>query len=279
MSGPGNIENIIEIVEPILEYVDGIIWVLNDCPVDDPGARYLETVKGGGKIIHRSFVPRHWHLMNETLFTGLIDEGDLVCWIDPLERAQLPFLKKVKTEIDHFMKETGVDCLFYYGKAYLFRYYETLQYHNTPHWVLSGYPGKAIEWSNIEPNEDLVRKNMRPIKRTDPYHWVGHYMRYFLFPAGSNSALLGLDQWPGGETQQNFVKRETQRLEFRRLVKKRGFPLTLDGVRKMLSGEVDEEIKSHLRAAKTLSDFHHHIHGRSAELKHSHNPADALPIE
>jgi hypothetical protein len=216
--------------------------------------------------------------MNDTLFTGLIEEGDLVIFQDPLERSREPFMKKVKTEIEPFMKEADVSVIFYYGKAFLFRYYETLEYRNTPHWTLTGYPGKAIEWSNIEPDERLVRLNMRPVKRTDPYHWVGHYFSYFLYPAGSNSALLGLDQWPGGQTQANFAKRETQRLAFRQLMKKRGYPLTLDGGKQMLTGEIDQELKAHLNAEKTLSDLFHHLHGRSHLLKHSHNPADAILI-
>ena len=77
MSSEVSAENAVEIIEPILHYLDGIIWVLNDVSPDAASARYLETVKGQGKIIHR-FWPmfKHFQAMNDTLFTGLIQEGD-----------------------------------------------------------------------------------------------------------------------------------------------------------------------------------------------------------
>lgn len=279
MSGPGEVENIVEMIEPILDYLDGIIWVLNDCPVDDPGARYLDTVKKGGKIIHRSFLPRYSHLMNETLFCGLIEENDAVLFLDPLERAVEPFVKKIKSELIPFMDEAGVDVIYAWGKPYLFLYLETLEYRNSPHWSLSGFSGRAVEWSNIEKDENLVRKNMRPIKRTDKFHWVGHLLRYFIsFPAGSNSALLGLDHFPGGMTQENFNEREAKRLEFRKEMKARGFPLTVDGFKSMMSGDLDEVLKDFLRGEKVLSDAYHYLIKGRTDVKDSHNPADALPI-
>jgi hypothetical protein len=279
MSGPGQVENIVEIIEPILDYIDGVIWVLNDCPVDDPGARYLETVKKGGKIIHRSFIPRHQQMMNETLYCGAMQEGDFCLWIDPLERVQLPFIQKVKSELIPFMDEAGVDVIYAWGKPYLFRYLETLEYRNSPHWSLAGYGGRAVEWSNIEKDENLVRKNMRPVKRTDKYHFISHYLRYFIaFPAGSNSALLGLDHFPGGMTQENFNKREAQRLEFRKEMKARGFPLTVDGFKSMVSGDLDEVLKDFLRSEKVLSDAYYYLINGRTDVKDSHNPADAIPI-
>ena len=279
MSGPGQIENMTEMIEPILDHINGIIWVLNDCPKDDPGARYLDTVKGAGRIIHRSFTPRYWHLMNETLFTGLTEEGDLLVWTDPLERPAAEFLKRVKTEIAPFMDETETTCIYYYGKPFLFRYFETLQYQQSPHWTLTGYPGRAIEWSQIEPNERKVRLNVRPEKRKDRFHWVGHYSRYYIeFPAGSNTVALGLDHFPPGDRNAQFAERETRRLEFRRLMKKRGFPLNNDGLKALLSQPLGTEIRGFLSAEKILSDFYHYTILGDDTVADSHNPAHAKPI-
>jgi hypothetical protein len=44
MSSEISAQNPVEMIEPILPHLDGIIWVLNDVPVDAPGARYLESV-------------------------------------------------------------------------------------------------------------------------------------------------------------------------------------------------------------------------------------------
>jgi hypothetical protein len=280
MSGPGQIENMTEMIEPILDHVDGIIWVLNDCPKDDPGARYLETVKGAGCIIYRSFIPRYAHLMNETLFTGLVEEGEMMIWTDPLERPAAEFLKKAKSEIAPFMDETGTSCIYFYGKPYLFRYYETLQYQQSPHWGLTGYPGRAIEWSQIEPNERKVRLNVRPEKRKDRFHWVGHMLRYWVaFPEGSNCAALGLDHFPPGDKNAQFAIRERQRLEFRKEMKRRGYSLTVDGFVSLCKEQLDDRIKEHLRHEKTLSDAYHYLVLGDTSVTSDHNPSRAIPVK
>lgn len=280
MSGPDQIENIKEIVEPIAHLLDGIIWVFNDTFITDPGSMYLQGLNLKTKVIHRDWpTGRHHHSMNETLFTGLIEEEDLVLFCDPLERPMPPFVGRIKEELLPLMQESETSVIYYYGKPFLFRYFETLEYRLSPHWTLTGYPGRAVEWANIEPNEDLVRKNMRPIKRTDKFHWVGHFAKYFLYPAGSNSVALGLDHFPPGDRNQQFIERETKRLEFRRLMKRRGFEVTMVGLKKMLEGPLDEELKGYLRGEKILSDYWHFLNGRGSLLKDSHRPADAIPID
>lgn len=279
--GPATLENAREIIEPIHSLIDGTVWVLHDTDPNDPTAQYLESVKGAGRIIHRPWPRgRHFHSMNETLWSGPMEDGDLVLWVDPLERAQPAFVSRVKGEIAHLMVEAEIGCLHFYGKPYLFRYTETLEYRNSPHWTLTGVQGRQIEWSQMEPDEKQVRLNVRPLKRGgDAYHWVRHYLRYFVeFPAGSNSALLGLDHWPGGQTQENWVKRETNRLALRAEMRKRGYPLTVDGFIAMCRAGLDDTLKTHLRAEKTFSDaFHHLVCGRT-DVRDSHRPSDALPI-
>lgn len=281
MSSDISAENAVEIIEPILSYLDGIIWVLHDVPVDAPSSRYLESVKGKGRVIHRCWPDyRHWHSMNETLFTGLIQEGSFVLWVDNLERAVQPFVSRVKTEIGPMMEEADVSVVFAWGKPYLFRYRESLEYRNTPHWSLQGWTGRAIEWSTIEPDESKVRLNVRPLKRKEgTHHWALHYLRYYVcYPEGSNTCALGLEQHPGGATQETFARREQNRLAFRRELRKRGIPLTVEGVKAMMLGPLDDTMKAFIRGDKVLSDAYWLFHGRGDDLKDNHNPADALPI-
>lgn len=279
MSADSSSENPVEMIEPLLPHLDGIIWALSDVPTDAPSARYLESVKGAGKIIHRFWPPgRHNHVMNDTLFTGLIEEGDLVIWSDGLERPAVEFVSRLKSEIGPMMDEADLDVIFYFGKAYILRYRETMEYRNSPHWTLVGWNGRAIEWNKIEPNERLVRLNVRPQKRRDSLGWVTHFARYWIYPAGSNHAAMGLDHWPEGDRNAQFVERETRRLEFRAEMRKRGYPMTLDGLKAMLSEPLDEILKEHLKAEKVLSDFWHLLRGHGDQLKDSHKPLDALPI-
>lgn len=284
MCGPGEVNNIIEMVEPILPHLDGIIWVLHDCPTHDPGARYLESVKGAGRIIHRPWPRgRHWHSMNDTLFSGGAEEGDLMIWTDLLEHPKAPFLSRIKTEIEPMMREADVDLIAYFGKPFLFRYRETLEYRNSPHWSLHGWNNRGIEWSNMEPDETKVRQNMRPIKRKDePNHWVGHYLKYFLsYPAGSNHAALGIDQFaaPGESVEQAFQRRESNRLAFRHEMKKRGYPLTVAGFVDMCKAGLDEDLKKWLNSDKVFSDAYHWlVRGDRSGIKDTHNPKDAVLV-
>jgi hypothetical protein len=132
--------------------------------------------------------------------------------------------------------------------------------------------------AQVYPDEGKVRLNVRPLKRTGIYSWVEHYAKYHLYPAGSNHCALGLDHWPPGDRNAQFQNREERRLEFRREMRRRGFPVTMDGLKAMLTGPIDETLRGHLVREKILSDVYHLWQGRGAELKHTHVPSDALPI-
>lgn len=277
MSQGGEIENIREIISPISEWLNGVIWTMHDAPTDDEGVKFLEAAKGDGKVIHRFYNQRNYFSMNETLFSGLIQEGDFVIWTDALERPMPEFVSRIHSEIGPMMVEADLDVIFAWGKAFLIRYREGMEYGGTPHWYLQGWNGRGIEWSTVEADENKVRKNMRPIKRTDDWHWVGHYARYFIQqPAGSNCALLGLEKQ--GNPQQLFPVREKRRLEFRKAMKGRGYELTLKGLKEMLSRDLDPWLKGELNVEKTWSDYYNYEILGLRNIKHTHDPKDMIPI-
>lgn len=270
-----------EIIGPIHHLIDGVIWVLHDASPDAPVAQYLEGVKKQGKVIHRAWPKsRHFHSMNETLWSGPVEVDDLVIWTDPLERPMPDFVGKIKEAILPLMLESETDCIFFYGKPFLFRYSEALEYRNTPHWTLTNISGRVIEWSEIDNDESKVRLNVRPGKRKDPFHFVRHYLRYFIeYPVGSNSALLGLDKWPDGVTKDNWIARETNRLKVREGLRTRGFPVTVAGFLAMCEVGLDDEMKEMLNFDKTFTDaWWHLVKGRTEGIRDSHDPADNNPI-
>ena len=73
-----NLPLIHELLDPILPYLDGVIWVLHgeDYNTKSPCAEYLESVKGSGQIIYRTWVKRHDVSMNELLYSEKVEEGD-----------------------------------------------------------------------------------------------------------------------------------------------------------------------------------------------------------
>ena len=264
-------------IEPLVPYINGVVATFHT-PLDG-GWNYLMSVVGEGKIILRNFVYRHHVSMNETLFAGIIQEGDLVIWTDPLERPNPDFIHALRGPVGEFMKNNGLKVLSYYGKAFIFEYNEHMEYKGSPHWYLTGFdPKTAAEISSIWPNEQDVRLNVRPLKRTDPFEWVEHYLRYWLYPAGANSALLGLEKQ--GDPQALFPVRETRRLEFRREMRRRGFPLTIQGVHDMMVQiPLDAVLKEHINAEKVLQDYYRYAVLGDQTVVHSHELKDMRRVE
>lgn len=278
MTSAGNEEDLREMIEPIKGYLDGVVYVTHRPCEGDGGAAYLESVKGAGKVIYRDWVFRHDYSQNETLYADVIEEGDLVIICDTLERPAPGFVSRLKAEFDPSMIDQSIDCLAYYGKPFVFRYNEYCHYEGSPHWGLRGV-SRAVELSQMMPDESQVRYSVRGQKR-GPFHWVAHYLKYFVsYPAGSNHALLGLDHHPG-RPEDVFPRREAQRLAFRREMKRRGYPLTVDGFVAFASvTPMDATTKTLLNSDKVWSDAYWYLVKGDTGVIDSHKPSDARRIE
>ncbi len=276
MTAQGNEENLREMIAPIVEWLDGVIFTFHNPVNGDKGAEYLESVKGDGKVIYRDWVWRHDYSANETLFAGLIQEGDLVITCDTLERPAAKFVSRIKTDILALMNEASLDCLYYYGKAFVFRYNEGMRFAGSPHWMLQGVQN-AVEMSGLYPDEREVRLNVRPIKRPSRFHFVGHYLGYYVsYPPGSNHCLLGLEK--NGNPQNLFAPREIRRLEFRRLLRSKGIPLTVDGVKGLMKKELDTEIKEYFNSEKILNDAYRYLQLGREDFADDHDWKNMITI-
>ncbi len=253
MTSAGNEENLKEIIEPIKSYLDGVIVVFHNPVGDDAGAKYLESVKGAGKIIYRDWIFRHDISQSETLWTGVLEEGDYGIICDTLERPAIEFVSEIKTFWQPQMEINDTDCIYYFGKAYLFKYNENMYYSGSPHWALRGVMN-GVEVCRGFPDESKMRLNVRPIKRTDPFGFIDHYLKYYLYPAGSNHCLLGLEK--NGDPKILFPQREHQRLEFRKELKKRGIPLTVEGVKELFKNPLDETMRKFVNGELILNNFY-----------------------
>jgi hypothetical protein len=276
MCNAGSMDILAEKMPPILPYLDGLVWVVHNPCENDPGRAYLEANKGAGKIITRDFVYRHAYSMNETLFAGVIEEGDLVMWTELLEYPPASFVSQIKTQINRLMLENDIDCLYYYGKPYIFRYSEDMEYTGVLHYGFKG-ARRPYEFSQSVPDESKVRMNMRPVKRTDPLNWVNHYLKYYVeYPKGGNQCLLGLEK--NGDPAILFPPREDRRIKFRAALRAKGIPRTVAGVMKMLKEGLPEDMKSFFREEKILCDVYRlHVLGDKT-IKDDHDLKDLVKI-
>jgi len=259
MCGPGSLQDIQELWEPIKDHFTGISAVYFG-DQDDLEARYLEIVKGEGRIIYLPYVGRHDLARNVALHSGAIQNGDWVMQCDTLERINPDF---VKEHVLPWFGLTGIQPNLYYfhGKPFLYQYHESLVFQGTPHEGLQRRDdAKPMELNQMFPDEEKVRLNVRPIKRTDPYHWVDHYARYYIStPWGSNHCLLGNEK--RGDPIKIYQEREALRIECREYLRGIGVDLTVEGLKKILTPEnIPNRMKEYVNREGILNDFYrYHI--------------------
>lgn len=268
ISGPGSLENLKELLEPIKQYFEGIVWVLHDS-VGHAEDTYLQNINAD--VIHYHYNQRHNESRNQYLWNGPIQQDDWVCTCDDLERVVPAFAKDLHNLID-LLEAARVTTVYYYGKVLLFKYHESCRFDGTPHESFRRQDGSGVslELSANFPDEKDIRVNMRPVKRTDPFHWVDHYCRYMLFPWGSNHSLLGLENRSTNVTQA-FQIRESKRLGFIAEIRKRGYTVDLNGLRAMLSVPLDATMKKFLNEEKVWQDFYryHILDDKKVQDEHS----------
>lgn len=278
----GEEENIKELLTPqVLEHFHGVIAVIHDAPNDDKGLLYLESVKGEGQIIRRQWVKRHDYSMNEIFYCGVIQSGDIVISIDLLERIPARFAAIIQTECLSLMKDLEVECLAYYGKPYVYLYNESMQFYGSPHWSLVGLiPNKhgayAFDLANIYKDEKMVRENVRPVKRPDTRHFCQHYLVYYLYPPGANTLLLGLEK--NGNPQELFGKLELQRLHFREMLRTNGYPITVEGVKKLIDDGLNDYFKAFFNGEKILNDFYRYYKLKDYSFPDDHDFKNMIVI-
>ncbi len=257
MVGPGSLENLKELLEPIKQYFDGICVVLHDARGSKED-EYLESIKGEGAVIHLPFSKRHAFSRNHFLWCGGIPEGSWICMADHLERINPSFAANLRNMIAGFETQ-GINTCFYYNKAFIYQQHESLEFSGSPHEGLRRNDGqmRAIELSTYFPVESDVRYSVRHLKRDMPFSWVDHYLKYYVsYPWGSNHCLLGnCDRpWEGTEME-IFQRREAVRLTFRDEMRRRGVPLTCAALKDYwLSHPLDDKMRYYLNKDKILQD-------------------------
>jgi hypothetical protein len=276
VTGPGAVDDLRELWEPIKDYMSGICCVCH-AEMGSEEALYLEDNKKEGRVIYLPYVGRHDLARNVALHCGVVRDNDIVVCTDTLERPAPAFCRDVSN-----LLSGQLNTLFFFGKILAFRYHESIIYRGSPHEAFLRQDGqmRAIDlahgWGENKIHEAEIRANVRPQKRP-PDHWVSHFARYMLLPWGSNHALLGLEK--NGDPATLFPVREAKRLAFREEMRRRGYPLTIEGLRHMLSGPIDATLRDMIQSDKTWSDWYwYYIKGRK-DVVCSHDDRDMIKDE
>lgn len=279
MSGPNSLEDLKELLDPIHSFFDGVVWVLHDAAGSEE-EEYLNSIKGCGRIINYHYHQRHDQSRNQYLWCGPIKNGDWVCQTDLLERLNPNFARDLQV-VKNWLISDQVNIAYYEGKILFYEYHESLIFRGSPHEGLLRLDGKAsVTVLDKLAGQHKPRINVRPVKRTDPFGWVDHYMKYYLFPYGSNHCLLGLDKFYKTHESlvQAFNTREQKRLDFLSHLDNNNIPRTLDGVKALFQRPVDGTILWLLNNELILNDFYrYHVLGHR-DLVDEHNHVSLYKI-
>jgi hypothetical protein len=247
ITSSGNKHHFEEMIVPIINYFDGLVWTFH-LPTDE-GADFLEANKKGGEIIYANFSQRHGYSMTHFLWQGPMQDGDFFLVLDTMERISPEFCATALPNWIKTAKEQNVACISNYSKGFFYRYNEQLEFRGSPHWYHQNLDGN---YGNVELSQDLfwhVRDKYR-----QPFQFVEHYVKYYLYPAGSNHALLGLEK--NGDPQKLFPERENRRQAFRKYLRELGVPLTVEGVRSYMlkTKPLPARAKEFINSEKILND-------------------------
>lgn len=274
MSSRGSLEDLKELLDPIHSFFDGVVWVLHDAAGSEE-EKYLNSIKGCGRIINYHYHQRHDQSRNQYLWCGPIKNGDWVCQCDLLERISPNFAEEINKMID-FLKSYRSNAAYFEGKVILYEYHESLIFRGSPHEGLIRMDGnmRPIQLTS-DYKGSKPRINVRPIKRPDPFGWVDHYMKYYLFPYGSNHCLLGLEKtYKTHESLvQAFNTREQKRLDFLSYLDNNNIPRTTEAVKILFKRPIGGTLLEFVNSELILNDFYrYHVLGhRDLIDEHNHN--------
>ena len=243
----GHRQDLEELIEPIKDHFDGLIWTFH-YPKDD-GADYLESVKGEGEIIYTKWCNRLDFSRNHSLFQGPMRVGDWFVTIDTLERLSPEFTENLKRFCE-YLDNQGVDGCFLYNKRFLFKFNEETQFCLNPHETINGSK-RSIELSDQNFWNESYQKNVRAEKRQDPFYFIEHNFKYYLFP-DTNHLVLGF------EHDLDLVKeRYKNRSKFLQSVYDQGFdPHDVKSVEECLRSNLTDQMKQCIDFEKFLNDWY-----------------------
>lgn len=231
-------DNMKALTDPIHEFVDGLIYVVDDGAFKDGTYELLEERKGGGEILRQKWINQNDWSMNLWLHGSVLKPGDIFVFRDSLERFNPDFAKQLPDYL-RSMSFNGVKTWFNYGKIFAAVYNDNLFFVGSPHFGLHGAQQKSIDLKSFhdETKHEWTwrvsdgEQGGRPIDNK-----IDHEAKYLWNYGRSNHLLLGNE-----DNYDQFLYLDAIRLHVRDTARLHGFEMTLDGFQQFLEWGTSEE--------------------------------------
>lgn len=251
-------QNLIEIIEPIKDRINKIVWTINYSNINNiynlDSNTLFSKLKNSYNIyfVFNQWMFRSDFARNSYLFSGHIKHGDICINIDTLERLKPEFFNNFDNLIQ-LMTQNQIDGFVLHNKRFLFIYNDYLEHRGNPHEGIQGLQ-RVGELTNIDlyKNSEDYFGNVRSEKR-DPYHFVDGFIKYYYLHPNSNHCLLGCE-----DDQELFRKREHLRRLFRLYCSQElKLDFTIESLKNyMLNNDLDDFMKKAFNQEKILNDFY-----------------------
>lgn len=202
-------QNVSEILEPIHEYFDGLVWVWHKSE-DDGTKELLEKYKGDGEIVEALWQRNHGTSYQMVLNSRKILAQDHCIIIDSCERLNLDFCKNLRSFI-YELEKNNINTVYNHSKILMFKYWPDIYYsQDTPHCIPRNLRQNVLEITNIPQfaDEKNHRYNVRPQKRPQT-HFLSHFFKYSLSYHRSNQMSCGNETNP-----EEYQRQESARQQF-----------------------------------------------------------------
>lgn len=256
ITNKGNRDHLVELIEPIKEYFDGLIWVyhLEDQIVlreiaEDDGFQYLVQNQKEGKIVLSEWCNRFDFSRNTGLFRSPIKNGDWFVTIDTMERMHPEFAAQLPELIQRFTNN-NINGVYLRNKHFLFQYNENTAFVNNPHCGVAGVKN-SLEITTLPFWRDEFWQNVRNQHRSQ-HDFIDHNLKYYLFP-NTNHLVLNCEH-----DRDFMIERYMIRSEFFNELKELDIdPQDFNAVKEYIcSGDLTNSIKKCIAEEKYLNDVY-----------------------
>lgn len=263
----------IEELTSVAHHFDGLAAV--DHNSTDGTYELLDSRKGAGFVLQLPYLGNHSWSMNGFLFHPTIEVGSWLLLRDSNERIAEPFAAQIRPFIA-LLESRGIETVYQWSKALLFRRRPHQFFAGTPHWGLqqARQPAIQIDQTGLFAKDEDYCYSVRGRNR-DRFHFVGAYLRYYLL-LDTNHLLLASDK--ADAVGMTYQIREAQRLAFREMLIRRGYPVTVDGVKQLMKDGLDSEARRHFETDKVLNDAYRYFQLGRTDFVDNHDWRDMVPI-